>query len=401
MSRPRARLLLSVLALVLPGAAAAQPPADPVAEAPIRIGAFGVAPRIIVSNIGVDTNVFNEVADPKRDFTAELSPAADVWLRAGRGLISMTGSVDLTWFQEYDTERSAGVLGRIRYDHRFNRLVPFASYEAANRRQRPGYEIDVRARSIAGTARAGVALRVGPKTDVELAVRRYDLRYDGDAVFDGRPLNQALNRTLDAVDATWTQRLTVLTAWIVRASAERERFEFSPERDADSIRVATGFELGRLALIRGRAFVGYRRLVGSGASTIPEFSGLTADVGVAYSAPTRTRLQIDVRRDLDYSYERLTPYFVQTGFRGTLTQVVAGKWDVQVHGGQDRLAYRTILLDADGRTDRVDRLGGGMGYQLNPELRVGFNVESFYRKSEVRDRTYRGVRAGAIVSYGF
>lgn len=373
------------------------------AEAPIRLGVLALAPRIVVNRVGVDTNVFNEPADPKRDFTAEVAPGSDVWLRAGRGLVSASGQVNLTYFNRYASERSVGGGGRVRYEHRFNRFRPFVSYELSNTRQRPGFEIDVRARTLTDALRLGGALRLGARTDVELGARRQKVEYAGDAVFGGRPLNQTLNRTLEAVDLTVRRRLTVLTTWVLRGSGERERFEFSPERNGDSFRVATGLELGRFALIRGTAFVGFRRLVGADGGELPEFSGVTADVSVAYTAPTRTRLQVAVRRDVEYSFEIAEPYYVQTGAHGTLTQALVGRWDVQVHGGRDRLAYRAAAVGpgAGGRLDRVDRAGGGIGYQVAPQFRVGIDVESFYRSSELPGRNYRGLRAGLVASYAF
>jgi hypothetical protein len=397
-----ARLILALVTLIAPATAASAQDADPVAEAPLRVGILGVAPRLTISNLGVDTNVFNDVDDPQQDFTAVISPGADAWMRLGRGLVTFGSQLDLTYFHDYTSERSVGGMGSVRYEYRANRLRPFVSYAIANTRQRPGYEIDVRARQVRETVRAGLIVRVGPMTDFETSVRRQTIEFAGDAVFGGRALNEALNRTLEAVDASWRQRLTVLTTWVVRASGERERFDLSPERNSDSVHVSTGFELGRFALIRGSAFVGYREMTPAAGGTLPGFSGVTANVGLSYSAPTRTRLQLDSARDVEYSFEFLEPYYVQTGVRGTLTQVVTGNWDIQVHGGQDQLSYRSSLTPGErSRLDRIDRFGGGIGYQVNPEFRLGINVESFYRRSERPERTYRGLRAGAIVNYGF
>lgn len=402
--RHRRRLTFALHALLVLGlasAAAAQDP-DPVAEAPIRIGIFGVAPRLAITSLGVDTNVFNEADDPREDSTVQASSGAEVWMRAGRGLVTANAGVEVAYFKEYDSERSIGAAGSVRYEHRFNRLAPFVSYAASNTRQRPGDEIDVRARAIAGTLRGGFGLRLGTKAEVALGAQRETLDYDDDVEFGGRRLRQALNRTRDAVDLSWRQRLTVLTTWVVRASTERERFEFSRERNGDSIRVATGVELGGFGPFRGHAFVGLRHLTSIEGRTLPEFTGVTADVDVAYTAPTRTRLDVHLRRDLHYALAPLAPYYIQTGVRGTLTQVVTGSWDVQLHGGHDGLQYRSaVTRNGDGRIDRIERLGGGIGYQLAPELRVGIDVESFRRRSEVPGRGYRGVRAGLMGNYSF
>jgi hypothetical protein len=206
------------------------PSDDPVASAPSRIGAVGIAPRISLSNFSVDTNVFNTVSDPQRDFTFTVSPGTDLFLRTGRGLLTVSGGVDLVYFQEFDTERSLNSNARGQYEFRFNRLRPYASASTLNTRQRPGFEIDARARHYESDFHVGSDVRFMSKSMVRVDVRHLDYKFAGDEVFNGRPLNQELNRTLEAVDLGWRQRVTALTTWVTRVSRERERFEF--ENDA-------------------------------------------------------------------------------------------------------------------------------------------------------------------------
>jgi hypothetical protein len=389
-----------LLCVTTVNSSAQSPQNDPVQEAPIKIGVVGLAPTFSVTNLGVDTNVFYSTTSPQSDFTVTGSPALGVWLRTQRGLLSVNGRIDLVYFNKFASERSVNGFGSAGYEYRFNRLRPFFRFDALNTRERPGYEIDIRARRFENTFTAGLDFRVASKTFLALSGRRQHVNYAGDAVFSGQPLNQAFNRTLEAVDLTWRQHLTALTTWVVRASGERERFEFEERRDGDSARVSTGFELGRFALIRGQAFIGYRHLVGADGGELPEFSGATADVNVSYSAPSQTRLNLAINRDLQYSFEIESPYYVQTGWTGTLTQRIIGRWDLQLSGGRDRLSYRGISAIAD-RRDRIDRVGGGIGYQLRENRRVSFDVNSIQRQSELPDHDYKALRAGVSVTYGF
>ena len=156
----------------------------------------------------------------------------------------------------------------------------------------------------------------------------------------------------------------------------------------------------RFALIRGSAFVGFRNLTPVEGGILPAFSGMTADVDVAYTAPTQTRINIAVDRDVQYSYEDPSPYYVQTGWTATVTQRVIGRWDVQFSGGRDRLAYES-LLPVDARTDYINRYGGGIGYAIGDQLRAGFDVHSYNRSSIDPTREYGVVRAGVSVTYGY
>lgn len=392
--------MLCSLLYSAPAFAQQVPTDDPVASAPIRFGVVGVDPRLTLSNLGVDTNVFNTKNDPERDFTFTVTPGSQFWLRTGKGLLSVNGSLDFVYFNEFSSERSVNSSALGQYELRFNRIRPYVSASTLNTRQRPGFEIDARARHYESDFHAGSDVRVMSKGIVRVDLRYLNYSFAGDEVFNGRPLNQELNRTLKAVDVSWRHRLTALTTLIARTSRESERFQFEGVRNSDSSRLAGGFELGRLALVRGSAFLGYRKLTPADGGTLPEFSGLTADADVSYTAPTQTRLGIAVDRDVQYSYERATPYYVQTGWTATLTQRVIGRWDVQLSGGRDRLSYQGIN-PVDDRRDFVGRFGGGIGYAAGDQIRASFDVNSFYRRSDDPRREYGGLRAGVSVTYAY
>ena len=383
-------------------AAAQIPTNDPVAEAPYRLGVVGVAPRLGITNIGVDTNVFNEVNNPKQDFTSTTQGGGQMWLRTGKGLLSADGTLEYVYFSQYSSERSFNSNAKGQYELRFNKLRPYASAATVNTRNRPGFEIDKRVRHYESDYHVGSDLRVASKGAVRLDFRHRDYTIPSDETYQGRNLSEELNRTLKVASLGWRQRLTSLTTWVTQVSKETERFDENTIRNSDSFRVSSGFELGQFALIRGNAFVGYRKLTPADGGLLPEFSGVTADVDVSYTAPTQTRLSAAVDRDVQYSYESLTPYYVQTGWTVRLTQRIIGRWDGQVSGGRDRLAYQALFDFAPAaRTDYVNRFGGGTGYRMAEQVRVSFDVTSYTRRSDLPGREYSGLRAGVSVTYGY
>jgi len=400
----RFSLFVLMFALLADPAQAQQVPTaseDPVADASIRLGAVAFDPRFRLSSLGVDTNVFNSVSNPQSDFTFGVKPGTDMFLRTGRGLLTVSGNLEYVYFHEFEAERSVNsdVLGR--YEFRFNRFRPYGSASWLDTRERPGYEIDARARHYEADYHAGGDLRVGSKGTVRIDFRHLDYTFAGDEVFNGEALYQELNRTLRAIEVSWRHRLTALTTWITRVARETERFEFEDLRNADSFRFSSGFELGRFALIRGSAFVGFRSLRPADGGIIPEFTGVTTDVDVSYTAPTQTRLGVAVDRDIKYSYEEATPYYVQTGWTGSLTQRITGRWDFLVTGGRDRLAYQALIPAIDARTDFIGRFGGGIGYAAGQGTRVSFDVNSFHRSSIRPGLEYGATRAGISVNYGY
>jgi len=398
MSRVTAMAALLAMLALNPAFAQQAPTGDPVATAPIRLGVFGVGPRFALSNMGWDNNVFNEAVNQKGDFTVTLAPALDVWLRTGRGLLSLAGSLDLVYFAEYANQRAINSRASGLYEYRLTRIRPLASFAIADVKARPGFEIDTRVRTFENTVTAGADFHVASKTFFELSYRHQQSTYADDAFFNGQDLKQVLDRKLNAADGTLRYRMTSQTTVFVRASSEQERFVFATERNSNSGRASIGFELGRLALIRGTAVVGFRSLAAADGGTIPAYRGLTANIDVTYTAPSQTRISARVPRDIQYSFDPVTPYYIQTGLELTLTQRITGRWDVQLVGARDRLDYQSSSGPGAERIDNVNRVGGGIGYQLAERTRVGFNVESSHRESP-RQPAYRNTRAFASVTY--
>jgi hypothetical protein len=110
---------------------------------------------------------------------------------------------------------------------------------------------------------------------------------------------------------------------------------------------------------------------------------------------------VTVVRDVQYSFEVEQPYYLQTGFTVTAAQQIYGPVDAEGRGGRYALAYRERGgSDEASRVDHIRAFGGGVGYRLSPDLRLGFNIDRQRRISEVTGRPYEGYRYGLAVTYG-
>jgi hypothetical protein len=117
-----------------------------------------------------------------------------------------------------------------------------------------------------------------------------------------------------------------------------------------------------------------------------------------------TRLAIDATRDVNYSYDPLTPYFLVTGARLTLSQRIGGPFDLIAVGGRDYLQYQSLLgTPVGGRTDRTQVVGGGVGLHLGSSLRFTLIADLTQRVSNAPDRRvdYRRRRVLASTGYGW
>ena len=81
-----------------------------------RFGPLSLKSTIALTNIGIDTNVFNAASsdDPQSDFTMTFTPVTDLWLRMGRTWIS--GRIDVDWV--YYQTVCVGAFGQCRLPDR-------------------------------------------------------------------------------------------------------------------------------------------------------------------------------------------------------------------------------------------------------------------------------------------
>ena len=125
MRRPPIAAAFAAVVLFTAPVLAQTPAPEPDAEANIRVGPLSLKSTIALTNLGVDTNVFNQAdADhPQSDFTMTFSPATDLWLRMGRTWITGTVGVDWVYYNKFASERAANSALRIGVERTFNRLA--------------------------------------------------------------------------------------------------------------------------------------------------------------------------------------------------------------------------------------------------------------------------------------
>jgi Putative beta-barrel porin 2 len=383
---------------------------DPFSTARFRFGAVAFSPGITVTNMGWDTNVFNEWENPKTDFTLTLTPQTDAWLRFGPARVKVHASIGYVYFADYYKERSWNTDDSVRFEVPLIHFRPYAGYSYLYIRDRPGFEVDARVRRTENAMLAGLDLPLTRKTTVGGAFKRTKTDYAEGATFN---LRDTFNRTTDVYTASARYALTPLTTLLLDTEYVRERFEFSPLRNSEGFRLLPGVEFKPLALISGTARVGVRQL-NFDSPFVPGYTGPVASVDLGYTLLGTTRFSARVDRDVAYSYDELQPYYILTGVTGTITQRLNITWDLQARVGNQRLAYqRTVSplggdsgtafapVSTAGRLDTVLFYGGGVGYRLGTDVRLGFNIDYYKRTSDTTTRQYQGLRAGSSVTYGF
>jgi hypothetical protein len=382
---------------------------NPRENARLRIGAVHFTPAISLKELGVDTNVFNEAGEPRRDFTATVTPEVQVWLPvARRGLLKLTLATDAVWYKEFASERSLDPYVTLRGETYLRRFTLFADSAFSHARQRPSDqpEIDVRSRRRDQTIRAGVDMRLTPKTSLEVHGRWSDLDWDADDSLLGSRLEQTLNRETTGFGAVARYRPTVLTTFELLAERFEDRFPLSPERDGDNVRIMPGVRFEPRALINGFARIGVRHLNPVDETILPEFKGLVSDFGLSYTLFGATTIGVSHTRDVRYSFELTQPYYVDTGVGARVRRALGPRFDVIASAHRNRLAYEELIAEgrppAPERIDTVWNYGGSLGYRFGRTGRIGLGVTYWTRNSTTHaSREYEGLRIGTTATYGF
>ena len=396
--------LLIALAALHPFAAGAQTysePPVPEENARIRLGPVAIRPTFIFRDVGVDSNVFNENGTPQEDFSATTGAKLDFGVRLNRVVASAASTFEYIYFQEFKSERGSnrGVNGRV--DVLLGRFRPYALGSIVDSHERPNPEIDARARRRESRYGGGAALQLFAHTSMTAGYRRSAATYSDDEVFYGVALADALNVETDTITGGVELELTPLTTISFDLEHIEDRFPRSPNRDADTRRYGATVTFQPAALISGRATVAYRDFKPL-SGEVPANDGVAASVALAYTLRDQMRLMLNLDHDLKYSFAEVTPYYLATTARVSLTQRIHGPVDVQAFGGADRLRYepRTGTVDA-ARADRVRLLGGGVGYRLGDYSRISINYEHTERSSPVEERRYTRRRILGSLTYGF
>jgi len=389
---------------VSPAAAqTATPEPEPDAEATMRFGPFALRSTIALTNVGVDTNVFNaaDVENPQSDFTMTFTPTTDWWLRMGRTWINGRVDVDWVYYRRFASERSANSEYAVGVSRTFNRLALKGGARRLATRDRPGFEIDARSQRVETDWDGLVEMRVLAKTYVGAKALQGKTAFDKAAVFRDVNLALELDRTRTMRSVVVRHLWTPLTTVSLEIGREAERYVFSSLRDADSTRMTGTVNFQPLALVGGNATIGYRGYTPLSAS-VPAFRGLTTAMNLSYRLFGTTRLGLQAARDVQPSFEIDQPYYLESGLNFSAQQQVFGPFDVLGRIGRRRLAYRDRVgapVDLSNRTDRIREVGIGVGYRLGTDKRFGVTLDRQSRTSTLDGVGYSGARLGVSLTY--
>lgn len=365
----------------------------------VKFGPVGIQPALVLQNIGRDPNVFNSATNPQSDFTMTITPKVGVLFSVRRVKITFNQSDDYVYFEKFASERGINQSYGLRADFDLGILQPFGSASTTTSKNRINNEVDLRARHNTTEYVVGTGIQVFTRTHVSIRARQNATSFDSNAFFRGESLAQAFDATIRGLDTSVGVELTPLTSFDVVFTNERQRFDLTPERNSDTFRVMPTFSFSPLGLLNGTAAFGYRRFTPKD-PTVPSFSGFVAQVGAGITIKDRHRVSTTVTRDLTYSYDQASVYYITNSIAGTWAYSIGRGFDLQFGPSYNRMHYHQTASTGPAN-DTYTSYDTSFGYRIRQRLRVSINGTFSRRRSEVSpDRAYDSNRVYGTVTWG-
>ena len=224
--------------------------------------------------------------------------------------------------------------------------------------------------------------------------------FDENETFRGENLSESLDSQTDIIEGLVGFELTPLTAFEVNVSHEEQRFDHAVERDANSIRVLPTLRFSPMGLLSGSVAIGYRRFTALDPRKA-NFSGMIASATTGVTLYERHRLDVTFNRDLTYSYDRLTPYYIATGGSVGWTWLIVQRFDVKASVSRNQMRYHGQAVPTAATDDTYFAYSAGAGYRPGRNLRLGIAGDWFRRESQTSaDRTYENNRVYGTFTWG-
>lgn len=292
-----------------------------------QIGPLIFTPRIRLTRVGIDTNVFSSETDWTADFTATLQPEAEFFFGTSRFRARWMLRSDFVFYAKSGTERSINPSLPLELQWKLSRRVLlFSTHSAGLVKNRPNEEVLVRARRFSVGNTVGVQLIPTPRTFLRVVANHSTTSY-GDASFRGVSLRETLDLSTSTLGAAAGYRLTPYTSLTAGGTVTQLRFANRADRDGRFRTSYFGLGFGERALLSGSAQVGYADYKADSPLT-PDYNGVTGAASLSTNLMDRTQLSVGFGRELTFSYSPDTPYYVSDVYDGAIMQRIFSRLDI-------------------------------------------------------------------------
>jgi Putative beta-barrel porin 2 len=265
-------------------------------------GPLYFTPRLLVKDLGFDTNVYHTLRNPTRDALIVVTPRVDGTLLLGsRFRASGFGYVEENYYQRQDAERSTNFYGQGRAELDLGPLTFFGGGGGGQFTQRYSIELDDRLKYQEKSGHAGVTWRVSRRFSTSGHVSREIVTFAPAILRSGTNVKQAGDRETRIATGRIRYALTRRTAVVLSADARDDRFFSQPPTLPPvrrSYRYLGGLEFSERALFSGKVMVGIRDFPGTVAQGSPVYRGPVYSTDLVLPVGRGGRLRGLLERDV-------------------------------------------------------------------------------------------------------
>jgi hypothetical protein len=271
--------------------------------AAMRFGPLRIQPALVLSNMGVDSNIYYSPTEPIKDYTLTAGPAVNVYVPIYRKLIlSAYGSPQYIYYTKTKRERTWNYY--FSGSAAFNLKRVFLSFEwkYSDARERWNTEIDIRPRRAEDSLGGVFLIQTSYRTSLSVGYRQAKFNYEN-LDLDAFNVRERLNRKEQYLDLSAFYQVTSRTRYFVDFELGQYRFDFPTAavlKDAHSRAAYGGLEFSPSGRIRGRGRLGYKIFdINNPAAT--DYHGVVGDAQVSVRLARPFVVRASYTRDVNFS----------------------------------------------------------------------------------------------------
>jgi hypothetical protein len=376
-------------------------------ETPWHFGPFRIQPSLVISNAGVDSNIYYSPTEPIKDYTVTVGPAATFYLPIHRRFVlSAYGSPQYVWYSKTDRERT--------WNYYLNGAAQlslknvFFSLEGvySDARERWNTEIDIRPRRKEEGLGGSALVRLAWKTSFSLAYRTVKYDYASVVVEGGFDVREKLNRREDYANLSLYYQAATQRRFFLDFEYGDYGFEFASQAaisDSRSGAAYAGIEFSRLARrVRGRIRVGYKKF-DVRAVDGPDYRGIVGDSQLSVRLAKPFVVRASYVRDVRFSLWYDNPYYVESrpGAGASIYLLRFLRLDYDYSIGRNRYPEVGGGGTDVKRSDEYTIHSGGVYFRIRKTVALGFIASWWARNSNLDAEDDKRTFFGLNLTYDF
>jgi len=376
-------------------------------EAAWHFGPFRIQPSLVISNAGVDSNIYYSLTNPTKDFTITAGPAATLYVPIHRKFVlSLSGSPQYVWYSKTDRERT--------WNYYFNGAAQlslknvFFSLEGnySDARERWNTEIDIRPRRKEEAYGGSVLVKVAWKTSFSLGYRTAKYDYASVVYGDSFDVRERLNRRESYANFSLFYQAGSQKRFFMDFEYGLYEFKFTTQAavsDSRSGAAYAGLEFSPLGRrVRGRIRVGYKQFdVRNPEGT--DYQGIVGDSQLSVRLAKPFVIRGSYVRDVRFSLWYGNPYYIESrpGVGVSLYLLRFLRLDYDYSLGRNRY----LVVGGGGpdvkRLDDFTIQSAGIYFRIKKSVALGFIASWWARNSNLDAEDDKRTFFGLNLTYEF